>query len=144
MRTFRRALTAPVIVGLLVTATGCGTAAAAAPAAPTTTAPPSKTLPPSASASAAFPGIWDITSWQQYREAQRSVEQGHQPWLLDPELVVQAWAARWALDIPVQKVAADTFQVTKPGTHVVYTIRGTRPDPTGPAPIWVITQITHS
>lgn len=175
MRTFRGAFAAPVMVGLLITATGCG--AASAPSAPLTTTatstaqrpsstaaspssaashvstasapassrPPSQPSPrPSASASSAFPGIWDITSWEQYREAQAAVEQGHQPWLLDPVSVVQAWASRWAPNLPVSKIADDTYRVTEPGTQVVYTIRGTRPDPTGPAPIWVITQITHS
>ena len=169
MRTFNRALLAPVTVGLLITATGCGAVAAAAPSAtvtravtvttavevatqrPFTVASPSSAAShadtvsaPRSSASSAFPGIWDITSWQQYREAQAAVEQGHQPWLLDPVSVVQAWAARWAVNLPVRKLAADTYRVAEPGTHVAYTIRGTRPDPTGPAPIWVITQITRS
>jgi hypothetical protein len=144
---------APVLAGMLAAAAGCAGVAAAAPptAAPSATAPtgatPSTGAPsggPSASPTAPFPGIWDITSWPQYRAAQAAVEQGHQPWLLDPEMVVQAWAARWAPNLPVRKVAADTYQVTEPGTHVLYTVRGTRPDPTGPAPIWVITQITHS
>jgi len=168
MRTFNRALVAPMMAGLLITATGCGAAAASSstpataasvdathrPSAATSTssaASPSSAAShagtasaPRSSASSAFPGIWDITSWQQYREAQAAVEQGHQPWLLDPVSVVQAWAARWAVNLPVRKLAADTYQVAEPGTHVAYTIRGTRPDPTGPAPIWVITRITRS
>lgn len=34
--------------------------------------------------------------------------------------------------------------MVKPGTDVSYIIRGTRPDPTGPAAIWVITSISHN
>ena len=132
-------------------ATGTSHSAASSPVvstSPVVSKPPvgtSSVSTPSASASAAFPGIWDITSWSEYRAAQASVMQGHQPWLLDPESVVQAWAAgQWTTVPPVHQIAADTFQLTKPGTHVIYTVRGTRPDPTSAAPIWVITAITHS
>lgn len=55
-----------------------------------------------------------------------------------------AWAHRWTPVPAVHQIATDTFQLTEPGTKVVYTIHGTRPDSSGPAPIWVITQITHS
>jgi hypothetical protein len=93
-----------------------------------------------------FPGIWDITSWGQYRSALAAEDQGHQPWLLDPALVVQAWASGlgWWPTTAVHQVANDTFQVTKPGAGVVYTVRGTSPDPgSGPA-VWVITSISHT
>ena len=167
------AIAAPITLGVLIAVTGC--AATAAPGSstaigtepPTTTsasavaAAPTHTLTPTGpsttgassavavsvptSASAAFPGIWDITSWQAYRAAQASVEQGHQPWLLDPASVVRAWAAsQWTTVPTVHQITADKFQLTKPGTTVLYTVRGTRPDSTGPAPIWVITAITHS
>ncbi|HWG27592.1 hypothetical protein [Actinospica sp.] len=105
---------------------------------------PGTTQTTAAAASAAFPGIWDITSWKAYRAAQASVEQGHQPWLLDPELVVSAWAHRWTPVPAVRQIAPDTFQVTEPGTSVIYTIRGTRPDPNSATPIWVITAISHT
>jgi hypothetical protein len=43
-----------------------------------------------------FPGIWDITSWQQYWQSQYAWINGHQPWLANPAMVVQAWArGRW-------------------------------------------------
>jgi hypothetical protein len=94
---------------------------------------------------APFPGIWDITSWQAYRTAQASVEQGHQPWLLDPASVVRAWAgSTWGTAPTVRQIGSDTFQLTEPGGTVVDTIRGTRPVPTGAAPIWVITSIARS
>jgi hypothetical protein len=59
-------------------------------------------------------------------------------------LVVSAWAHQWTPAPTPRQIATDTFQVTKPGTNTVYTIHGTRPVSTGPAPIWVITSITHS
>ena len=90
-----------------------------------------------------FPGIWDITSWQQYRTFQASVAQGHQPWLTDPASVVAAWAAdSVSATPPVHQIATNVYQVTKPGTTTVYTIHGIVPDPgSGPA-IWVITSIS--
>ena len=107
------------------------------PASSTPSQPPGENTP--------FPGIWDITSWAQYTAAQKALEDGeHQPWLLNAAMVVQAWASRWNPVPTVHQIAADTFQVTQPGTNTVYTIRGTRPIPRGPAPIWVITSITHS
>jgi hypothetical protein len=133
-----------------VATTAATTAVAAPPAATPTPAGGSTAVSaapthPGTSTPAPFPGIWDITTWQQYRAAQASVEQGHQPWLLDPASVVQAWAGSWwTTPSPVHRITPDEFQVTKPGTNVVYTVRGTRPDPSGPAPIWVITAIAHS
>ena len=40
-----------------------------------------------------FPGIWDITSWRQYWGRQYSWGNGHQPWLGNPEMVIEAWLA---------------------------------------------------
>jgi hypothetical protein len=89
---------------------------------------------------ARFPGIWDITSWPQYWSAQYAWLNGHQPWLSNPEMVVQAWAyGRWPGTAPViTQVNADTFRVTEPGGRVD-TVIGTRPVTT-PGP-WVITTI---
>lgn len=76
---------------------------------------------------------------------QEAVRQGHQPWRGDPEAVVQAWAmSRWNPVPELRRITADSFQVTEPGTNVVYTIRGTCPDPNSDARVWVITSITHS
>lgn len=124
-----------------------GTTASAlkTPSSPATSKTPAK--PPTSSAeSGPFPGIWDITIWQQYQEAQAAVEQGAEPWLLDPKSVVSAWASaqQWSSTPAVQQTATDTFQLTEPGTNVLYTIRGTCPDPGSAAPIWVITSISHT
>jgi len=89
----------------------------------------------------AFPGIWDITSWQQYWAAQYAWSNGHQPWLSDPAMVVEAWSrSRWQTAPVVRQVSAGTFQVTEPGGRID-TVTGTRPV-TVPGP-WVITKITY-
>lgn len=87
-----------------------------------------------------FPGIWNITSWRQYWQAQYAWNSGHQPWLADPALVVQAWfRSQWQTTPVIRQVNADTFSVTEPDGRIV-TVTGTRPV-TVPGP-WVITSIT--
>ena len=87
-----------------------------------------------------FPGIWDITSWPQYWAAQYAWDNGHQPWLSDPSMVVEAWArSRWNTTPVIQQVGPDTFKVTEPVSGTVDTVTGTRPV-TVPGP-WVITAI---
>jgi len=88
-----------------------------------------------------FPGIWDITSWQQFWRSQYAWNNGQQPWLGNPAMVVEAWArGRWHTAPAVRQVSAGTFQVTEPGGRVD-TVTGTRPV-TVPGP-WVITKITY-
>ena len=90
---------------------------------------------------AAFPGIWNITSWPQYWAAQYSWSNGHQPWLSSPAMVVEAWArSRWHTAPVIRQTGAGTFQVTEPGGRVD-TVYGTRPV-TVPGP-WVITKISY-
>jgi hypothetical protein len=87
-----------------------------------------------------FPGIWDITSWQQYWKSQYAWGNGHQPWLSNPAMVVEAWSrSQWHAAPVVRQVGAGTFQVTEPGGRVD-TVSGMRPV-TVPGP-WVITKIT--
>jgi len=88
----------------------------------------------------AFPGIWPVTSWPRYWELQYSWNNGHQPWLASPAMVVQAWARSRGNGTPVvRQVDANTFKVTEPGGRVD-TVTGTRPI-TVPGP-WVITTVT--
>jgi hypothetical protein len=88
-----------------------------------------------------FPGIWDITSWQQYWQAQYAWNNGHQPWLASPAMVVEAWSrSQWGTAAVIHQVSTDTFQVTEPGGRVD-TVTGTRPVAV-PGP-WVITKITY-
>jgi len=89
----------------------------------------------------AFPGIWDITSWPQYWATQYSWLNGHQPWLANPLMVVQAWASsRWPTTPVIRQVNASTFTVTEPGGKVD-TVTGIRPVSI-PGP-WVITKIIY-
>jgi hypothetical protein len=88
-----------------------------------------------------FPGIWDATSWQQYWTLQYSWSNGHQPWLSNPAMVIEAWArSRWNTAPVIRQLNADTFQVTEPDGQID-TVTGTRPV-TVPGP-WVITKITY-
>jgi hypothetical protein len=90
---------------------------------------------------ARFPGIWDITGWPAYWAAQYAWNNGHQPWLADPESVVETWArSRWNTVPASKQTGPNTFQVTDPSTGKVYTVTGTRPVST-PGP-WVITRIS--
>ena len=108
----------------------------------TLTAPDRVVIDVSHVALGAFPGIWDITSWPQYWAFQYSWNNGHQPWLASPLMVVQVWAkSRWPAITPVvRQVNASTFMVTEPGGKVD-TVTGTRPVSV-PGP-WVITKITY-
>ena len=174
MRKINGVVAVPITACLLLAAVGCSSIAAAAPAtvksskAATTnltsnvkgsgTSTPAPTSTPAQTTQAAqtttatpsqkqapFPGIWDITTWAQYRAFQAAVEQGHQPWLLNPPMVVSAWAAATWQPVPaVRQVSANVFQVVEPGTSITYTIHGICPDPKSSAPIWVITSISHN
>jgi hypothetical protein len=88
-----------------------------------------------------FPGIWDITSWRQFWEFQTAFENGHQPWLTSPSMVVSAWASGFSGQPTIRQIGPNTFQVTDPVRAKVAIVSGTRPVTTGPAQLWVITSI---
>ena len=94
-----------------------------------------KSLPP-------FPGIWNITTWPQFWELQAAFNEGHQPWLGSPLLVVQSWAAGNMTSPTVRQTGPDTFTVTEPGTGKQVVINGTRPVTVGTAQLWVISKIS--
>ncbi len=92
-----------------------------------------------------FPGIWDITSWHQYWAAQVAVENGHQPWLINPAMVVSAWASRrFASQPSIRQVGPNTFLVTDTGLDRVIIVTGTRPVPAGQVSPWVITSVVYA
>jgi hypothetical protein len=91
-----------------------------------------------------FPGIWDITSWRQFWQFQTAFENGHQPWLVSPPMVVRAWASSFSSKPAIRQTGPDTFQVTDPTDPVrpkTAIVSGTRPVTTGQAQLWVITSI---
>jgi hypothetical protein len=88
-----------------------------------------------------FPGIWDITSWRQFWEFQTAFENGHQPWLASPSMVVSAWASGFSSRPTIRQIGPNTFQVTDPVRAKVAIVSGTRPVTTGQAQLWVITSI---
>ena len=91
-----------------------------------------------------FPGVWDITSWLQYWQVQAAFENGHQPWLASPALVVGAWAHTFSSQPAIRQTGPDTFQVTDhtdPVRAKMAIVSGARPVTTGQAKLWVITSI---
>jgi hypothetical protein len=121
---------------------GMGLAARGSYHVSTLTGPDRVVIDVSHAALGTFPGIWDITSWPQYWAFQYSWLNGHQPWLANPLMVVQAWASsRWptATTPVIHQVNTSTFKVTEPGGKVD-TVTGVRPVSV-PGP-WVITAIS--
>ncbi len=88
-----------------------------------------------------FPGVWDITSWPRYWAMQYSwLSGGHQPWRVNPPMVVEAWAnSRGYTGAAIRQVDVATFKVTESG-GTTHTVTGTRPVSV-PGP-WVITTIS--
>ena len=88
-----------------------------------------------------FPGIWDITGWPQYWAMQYAwLSGGHQPWRVNPPMVVEAWAnSRGYTGAAIRQVDVATFNVTESG-GTTHTVTGTRPVSV-PGP-WVITTIS--
>ncbi len=120
---------------------GIGTAASGAYRAYSLTSPDRVVIDFTHVALGKFPGIWDITSWQDYWAVQYAWNNGHQPWRGSPEMVVEAWArGRWHTEPDIDPVNANTFRVTEPGGRVD-TVTGTVPV-TVPGP-WVITRIVY-
>lgn len=89
-----------------------------------------------------FPGIWNITTWPQFWAMQAAFNEGHQPWLGSPLMVVQSWAAGNMTSPVVSQTSPDTFKVTEPGTGKRAVITGTRPVTVGTAQLWVISKIS--
>jgi hypothetical protein len=152
MRTTRATLTAILVTAVVLAGCAGGEPARSAPAA----APPASSPSPSASSPAAssspvapvttsstrpFPGIWDVRTWKQAREVQQAVDDGHQPWRLDPAAVVAGYA-RGALGIskPAVRRGGETIlAVASPDGEIVGHVKVTQPVRQGPRGIWVVT-----
>ena len=167
MRPFRiiLALLALAALALAGCTSGSGTHPAAAPAQPAqvatsttsttrpitttttrTTATPTTTPRPPRSPRP-FPGIWDITTWQQAREVQEAVDNGHQPWRCGPDQLVSLYAQEVLHVVrPVlRRIDPSTFEVTESGRRMIATVKVTQPiKRDGNCDIWVITGATRS
>jgi hypothetical protein len=93
-----------------------------------------------------FPGIWDIRTWQQAREVQEAVDNGHQPWRCGPQTLVTLYAQQvlHVVQPVIRRVDVSTFTVTTPGHGVIATVKVTQPFPRRTCGIWVITKVTRS
>jgi hypothetical protein len=121
-------------------------ATAAASPAPRETPAASSTTITAATRPAAtpFPGIWDIRTWQQARQLQDAVDNGHQPWRCGPDRLVTLYAQQ-VLHVAqpvVRRVDAVTFSVTRPGQGLIATVTVAQPIRQGNCGIWVITKVT--
>ena len=82
-----------------------------------------------------------MRTWEQARRIQQAVDDGHQPWRLDPFAVVAAYA-RGALGIadPAVRGGGETlFAVAPRGGEIIGHVRIAQPGRQGPRGIWVVT-----
>jgi hypothetical protein len=141
-----RAAAAALLAGLAVFGAGCaGPSATSAPSAvPPSTAPaaaPPSTAPPvvhGGTADAALP-------WPPGAEAsQEAVDDGAQPWLLDPVEVATSYASTvlgWSGVSAEVRADGTTVDVTSAnGERAALTVQ--QPGRTGPGGIWVVTAVT--
>jgi hypothetical protein len=57
---------------------------------------------PAGEGDAFFPGFWDATTLEEAREIQRAVDEGHQPWRLDPAAVAERFVrdlVKWRIQV---------------------------------------------
>ncbi len=124
-----------------------GTPTASSTTRPLTRATPAATpARPRPTTATPFPGIWDIRTWQQARQLQDAVDNGHQPWRCGPDRLVTLYAQQ-VLHVAqpvVRRVDPVTFSVTRPGQGLIATVTVAQPIRHGSCGIWVITTVTPS
>jgi hypothetical protein len=121
------------------------TAATTPPSSSRSPDPTARSTPPQVPATP-FPGIWDIHTWQQARQLQDAVDNGHQPWRCGPDTLVTLYAQQ-VLHVAqpvVRRVDPVTFSVTSPGQGLIATVTVTQPIRHGTCGIWVITKVIPS
>jgi hypothetical protein len=88
-----------------------------------------------------------VRTWDQAGKVQRAVDDGRQPWRLDPAAVVAAYASG-ALGVTgqpvVKRAGAGSYTVAAPGGAAVATVRVAQPLRQGPGGIWVVTAVDRS
>lgn len=91
----------------------------------------------------AFPGIWDVRTWEQAWQVQEAVDDGHEPWRTSPTDSVMPYAID-VLGVArpiVRLVDPHTVEVSRPGAGVIATVQVTQPVTRGSGGIWVITRV---
>jgi hypothetical protein len=88
--------------------------------------------------------VWPFTTAQQGAEAQSGVDQGHQPWLLDPAMVAESYALAelgWQnAGVEVDEVQPSSYVVTNPATGARASLTLAQPVRHGGGGIWAIVQ----
>lgn len=86
--------------------------------------------------------IWPLTTAQEAANTQRSVDQGHSPWMLEPEAVVDSFARavlHW--DQPVlERQRGTTWRLTDAATGVTIQVEVDQPARRGRGGIWAVTR----
>ncbi|ODV01221.1 MAG: hypothetical protein ABT15_27775 [Pseudonocardia sp. SCN 73-27] len=125
-----------------VSVAGCGSQPSGSTAAATSaTQPTPMATPPPAGSTFAAPGalLWPVTDATQAKALQAQVDQGSQPWLLDPSEVATNYATtvlRWHAP-SAGAPDGDTVVVTDPDAGSV-TLTLVQPATTGSAGIWIV------
>lgn len=127
-----------------VSLAGCGSGAqpsGSTDAATSATQPTPSATPPPAGSTSAAPGalLWPVTDATRAKALQAQVDQGSQPWLLDPSEVATNYATTVLQWRAPSAGAPDggTVVVTDPGAGSV-TLTLVQPATTGSAGIWVV------
>lgn len=87
--------------------------------------------------------VWPLTTSQEAANTQRSVDQGHSPWMLEPEAVVDSFARavlHW--DQPIlERQGETTFLLTDAATGVTVQVEVGQPARGGRGGIWAVTRL---
>ena len=96
----------------------------------------------------AFPGIWEIRTWEAAYALQAAVDDGHQPWRTSAVEVVTVYAEQVLLPGPehpiVRQADPHTLEVSTSDGKVIATVQVTQPVRQGPGGIWVITRVDRT
>lgn len=113
------------------------------PPPPATTTTPSPWHPPTITPGTALPG--EMISPQQAADLQASIDEGHQPWRVHPEMVAEAYVRNrfgWE-DLQVAMADPHTAEVTNRPDGQMITLQLRQPVREGPTGIWVVVSGTY-
>jgi hypothetical protein len=84
--------------------------------------------------------VWPFTTAQQAAETQNGVDEGHQPWLLDPATVAVSYAGAelgWQ-DASTEQLQPSTYRVSDPASGARADVTLAQPARQGPGGIWAV------